>query len=179
MSADNLARLIGLAAALGCVACRGTSVPKDWLPEPREAQTTAYGGWIDLHYSEEQHGRRARGELVAASADSIWVLNDSQPVVIPTSAVDSGKLFAYSPRLGSLAGWTVAGMASTISNGLFLVFTAPMWLIGGSLAGQTEIRAAQRRTPPRTWAELAPFARFPQGMPMGVGLGDLRMKPAK
>ena len=179
MFADNLARRIGLAAALACVACKGTSVPKDWLPEPREAQTTAYGGWIELDYLEGQERRRAIGELIAASADSIWVLHETQPRVIPTAAVDSGKLFAYSPRTGDLTVWTVAGMVSTISNGWFLVFTAPMWMIGGGLAGRSEIRAAQRRHPPLTWGGLAPFARFPQGMPEGLGLSGLRVKPAK
>lgn len=179
MSAADRTRLIGLAAALGCAACRGTSVPKDWLPGPQEAQTTSYGGWIELHYSGEQNRHRALGELIAASADSIWVLNDSQAAVVPTATVDSGKLFAYDPRLGNVTGWAAAGMVSTISNGVFLVFTAPMWLLGGGMAGQSEARAAQRKSPPRSWAELAMFARFPQGMPNGLELSGLRLKQGK
>jgi hypothetical protein len=177
MSAGNLACRMGLGAALVCLGCKGTSVPKAWLPTPQEAQTTAFGGWIDLAYTEANERRWAVGELIAASADSVWILNQREGLVIPTAAVDSGKLFAYAPRTGNITGWTVAGTVSTISNGAFLLFTAPMWIIGGSLAGRSEIRAAQRNNPPLTWVEIAPFARFPQGMPEGVGLAALRPKP--
>jgi hypothetical protein len=110
-------------------------------------------------------------------ADSVWILTQREGLVIPTAAVDSGKLFAYAPRTDNITGWTIAGTVSTISNGLFLVFTAPMWIIGGSLAGRSEIRSAQRNHPPLDWVGIAPFARFPQGMPEGVELAALRPKP--
>jgi hypothetical protein len=75
------------------------------------------------------------------------------------------------------------GTLSTISNGGFLIFTAPMWLIGGSLAVGGESRAPERKSPPLTWVELAPFARFPQGIPDGIALTALQEKkvltPAK
>lgn len=177
MSVSSLARRMGLGAALACLACKATSVPKEWLPSPQEAQNTAYGGWVDLGYTEANESRRAVGELIATSADSVWILNQSEALVIPTAAVESGKLFAYAPRTGNIAGWTVAGTLSTLSNGVFLLFTAPMWIVGGSLAGRSEIRAAQRNNPPLTWVELAPYARFPQGMPEGLELAALRPKP--
>jgi hypothetical protein len=179
MSGDSHAPRLGLVAALACLACGGTPAPAGWLPTPRAAETTAYGGWIELDYSDGQSRHRARGELIAASADSLWVLGDSQPVVIPTSVVGSGKLYAYAPKLGDVTGWTVAGMVSTISNGVFLVFTAPAWLITGGFAGQSEARAARRTSPPRAWAELALFARFPQGMPQGIELSRLQRKRAE
>ena len=177
MSAADPAGWIGLAAALVCLGCAGTSVPKAWLPTPREAQTTAFGGWIDLVYTEANERRRVAGELIAASADSVWILNQREGLVIPTAAVDSAKLFAYAPRTDDITGWAIAGTVSTISNGVFLLFTAPMWIIGGSLAGRSEIRAAQRNHPPLDWVGIAPFARFPQGMPEGVELAALRPKP--
>ena len=179
MSGDSRARPLGLIAALACLACGGTPAPAGWLPTPREAQTAASGGWIELDYGEGQSRRRAQGELIAASADSIWLLGDSQSVVVPTSGVESGKLFAYAPKLGDVTGWTLAGMVSTISNGVFLIFTAPAWLITGGFAGQSEARAARRTSPPRSWAELAMFARFPQGMPAGVELSRLQPKRTK
>ncbi|HEX6670337.1 MAG TPA: hypothetical protein VF061_12290, partial [Gemmatimonadales bacterium] len=178
MSAGSPARRCGVAAALACASCARPSAPAHWLPEPKEAESTAYGGWIEVDYSEGQEVRRAAGELIAASADSLWVLDTTRPLVISTAAVRSGKLFGYSPRTGNLAGWTVAGVVSTISNGVFLVITAPLWAITGGIAIGSEVRAARRDVAPLGWAELRPFARFPQGMP-DVALDALRAKPAR
>jgi hypothetical protein len=142
------------------------------LPKPTEAQTGAYGGWIELTYYEGEE-RRTDGELIAVSADSIWVLSANQGLVIPTAAVKRGKLTAYAAQKGGLTLWTIVGTLSTLSNGAFLVLTAPMWIIGGSLAVGAESRAPQRKSPPLAWAELAPYTRFPQGFPAGLELTAL------
>jgi hypothetical protein len=173
MFGASAARWMGLVAGASCAACAHPSAPKDWLPEPAEAQAAAWGGWIELTYQEREEERRADGELIAVSADSVWVLNERQGLVIPTIAVRNAKLTAYAAQTGALTTWTVVGTLATISNGAFLVFTAPMWLIGGSLTVGGESRSAERKHPPRTWMELAPFARFPQGMPEGLELKSL------
>jgi hypothetical protein len=54
-----------------------------------------------------------------------------------------------------------------------------MWLIGGSLAVGGESRAPERKSPPLTWVELAPFARFPQGLPEGIALSGLQEKEVR
>ena len=140
------------------MACAGKTTPKGWLPTPKEAQETAYGGWIELRYLENAEARGAAGELIAVSADSVWVLTDDQGLVIPTASVREGKLTGYAAR--SLRGWTLAGTLSSISNGAFLIFTMPAWLIGGSLANRSESRAAERKSPPLQWAELARLRDF-------------------
>jgi hypothetical protein len=145
------------------------------LPKPTEAQAAAYGGWIELTYDEPEK-RHTDGELIAVSADSVWVLSGNQGLVIPTAAVRGGKLTAYAAQKGGLTAWAVLGTISTISNGGFLIFTAPMWIVGGSLAVGGESRAPERKNPPLTWVELAPFARFPQGLPAGIELTALQPK---
>ncbi len=176
MFAISIARWPSLGAVLVSVACASNSAPKGWLPKPVEAQTVAYGGWIELGYQEGKQVRRADGELIAVSADSVWVLNKSQGVVIPTITVKSGKLTAYEAQTGPLKAWATLGSLATISNGAFLIFTAPMWLIGGSLTVGGESRSPERKHPPLAWIELAPFARFPQGMPEGIELTALQPK---
>lgn len=178
MSAGSRARWAELAVMAACAACAGPAAPKDWLPAPRDAQTSAYGGWIEVSYRDGEERRRAVGELIAAGEDSLWILADSQAVVIPTPAAETGRLWVYAPQSGNLEAWTVGGVLSTISNGLVLVFTAPMWIVGGTIASGSEKRAAQRRGPPLSWAELAGYARFPQGLPDGIQVADLRPKPA-
>jgi hypothetical protein len=137
-----------------------------------------YGGWVELTYQQGQEKRRTEGELIAVSADSVWVLAGNQGLVIPTETVKRGKLTAYAAQTGNLTTWAALGTVATISNGLALVFTAPMWLIGGSLAVAGESRAPQRWSPPLTWVELAPYARFPQGMPDGIEITALQEKKA-
>ena len=110
------------------------------------------------------------------SAESVWVLSGNQGLVIPTATVKKGKLTAYAAQKDGLTAWMLLGTLSTISNGGFLIFTAPMWLIGGSLAVGGESRAPERQSPPLTCVELAPFARFPQGLPEGIALTTLQEK---
>ncbi len=138
----------------------------------------AYGGWIELSYKEETE-QSADGELIAVSADSVWLLRQDQILVIPTAAVKQGKLTAYAAQTGPLGLWTVLGTLSTISNGWLLLITAPMWILGGSISVGNESRAAQGRSPALSWEELAPYARFPQGMPEGVGLSTLKAKTVR
>lgn len=176
MFARRFARSVGLVAAAGCAACASNSAPRGWLPKPGEAQVIAYGGWIELTYEENDGRRRAHGELIAVTADSVWVLEERGGLVIPTAAVRTGKLTAYAAQTGNVAAWTVVGTLATISNGAFLIFTAPMWIIGGTLVTGNESRAPERKHPPLTWVGLAPYARFPQGMPAGVELTALQSK---
>ena len=175
MCAINSHSWVGLGIAIACTACAHNTAPAGWLPKPTEAQTAAYGGWIELTYlgSEERH---TDGELIAVSAESVWVLSGNEGLAIPTAGVKRGKLTAYAAQKGGLTLWTVVGTLSTISNGAFLIFTAPMWIIGGSLAVGGESRAPQRKSPSLAWVELAPFARFPQGLPPGIELTTLLPK---
>jgi hypothetical protein len=174
MSAIKPASWVSLGVAVACSACASNTAPKGWLSSPKEAQATAYGGWIELTYDQAE--RRTDGELIAVSAESVWVLSGSRALVIPTATVKNGRLTAYAAQTGGLTGWAVLGMISTISNGGFLIFTAPMWIVGGSLAVGGESHAPERRHPPLSWVELAPFARFPQGFPAGMELTTLQPK---
>ena len=177
MSFGSVARWLSLGTAVVGAGCVGNSAPKGWLPKPAVAQTGAYGGWLELRY-DTLTPQRVDGELIAVSADSVWVLSKDQALVIPTADVMAGKLTAYAAQKGALATWATLGTLSTLSNGLFLIFTAPMWIIGGSLSVGNETRAPVRKSPPLTWGELAPFARFPQGMPEGMDLSSLKTKPS-
>jgi hypothetical protein len=165
---------LSLALGLGAGACAHSSAPKGSVPAPADAPAVATGGWVELTYREAGRKQHLAGELIAVNADSVWVLNQTGGSVMPTSGVESGKLTVYAAQTGGLTGWVVGGTLATLSNGGFLIFTAPMWIIGGSLTVSGEVRAAERKHPPLQWAELAAFARFPPGMPAGMDLTALR-----
>jgi hypothetical protein len=97
MSANNPVSWMSLGVAVACTACASNTAPKGWLPKPIEAQAAAYGGWIELTYAESEE-RHTDGELLAVSAESVWVLSGSQGLVIPTAAIKKGKLTAYAAQ---------------------------------------------------------------------------------
>jgi len=166
---------VGVGLGLALVACAGNTAPAGFLVPPRLAQTEAYGGWVELLVTG---GARVDGELIAVTADSVWVLGTAS-VVVPVANVRQGKLTTVQSEVGSVAGATGLGVVSTISNGILLVFTMPLWIIVGTAAGSSQSYAPERRVPPLHWAELNGFARFPQGLPDGVSLASLRAKPRR
>jgi len=166
---------VGVGLGLALVACAGNTAPAGFLVPPRLAQTEAYGGWVGLLVTG---GARVDGELIAVTADSVWVLGTAS-VVVPVANVRQGKLTTVQSEVGNVAGATGLGVVSTISNGILLVFTMPLWIIVGTAAGSSQSYAPERRVPPLHWAELNGFARFPQGLPDGVSLASLRAKPRR
>src|SRR5207249_10889001 len=125
-SIERAARGAGVMAAVLVTACASNSAPSGFLPSPEEAQASAYGAWIELQLQDPSRERAAEGELLAVTADTVWVLSRAGAVSLPTRAVAQGKLTAWQSGTGAVAGWTGVGVVSTISNGLFLVFTAPL-----------------------------------------------------
>lgn len=166
-------RLLGPLVLSVTAACAMNSAPAGYLPTSSEASTDVHGGWIELRVGG--YGP-VWGELVAVSPDTIWVLDGEGGRAVSTRTILEGKLTGWDTRPASLGWATFGGMLTTISNGVFLVFTAPAWLIVGSLAAQSQSRLADLAVPRSDWTDLAPFARFPQGMPEGVRLVDLTPK---
>lgn len=173
-------RLIGALFLLPIAGCATNTAPAHFLPAPVQSQRESYGGWIELEVAESaKRHHRVTGELLAVSATDVWVLGDSGAVVLPTAMVKTGQLTGYRAGEGAIGGYSALGTLSTISNGAFLIFTAPMWIIGGSLAAGTESRYPVRKVPPLGWPELREWARFPQGMPEGLDPRSLRPKPRR
>ena len=166
-----------LAQVLGCV---GNTAPAEFLPKPAESQRESYGGWIELEVDAGgKKTHRVEGELIGVSGDSVWVLGPGGGSVVPTAQVKNGKLTGYRSGAEAVALYTALGTASTLSNGVLLIFTAPLWIITGSIAAHGESEQPVRKTPPLKWPALSAWARFPQGMPVGVDPASLTPKPLK
>jgi hypothetical protein len=167
-----------LAPLLLAVACVRNPAPQGFLPSPAQAPHDVYGGWIHVTVPAGGHDSTIAGELIAARADTVWILPDSGGVVaVATSTVKRGRVARYNAEAGAIGGFTALGVVSTISNGWLLGITAPLWIITGIVASSNESRAPLRDVPPLEWANLAAYARFPQGLPPGIDLGEIRPKP--
>lgn len=175
--------LLAIALAGGATGCATHAAPDGLLPDPMEAQTDAYGSWIQLTVAPDSSW--VTGELIAVSEDSVWVLGlDGRARVVAADAVTSGKLVAYDAEHGKVAVATLLGIGSTISNGAFLMITGPLWLLLGTVAAANHSRIPIQELPPvatdhraDSWAGLAPFARFPQGLPPDMRPESLRPRP--
>jgi hypothetical protein len=155
-----------LLVALACLAaCAGDPRPRD----PLAAAHDGLGGWAVATLND---GNTIVGELIAIEPE-LYILarfRNHRPALVsrPRAAVRQLDVYAYSTGDASLGVWGLLGTVGTISNGIFLVFSAPVWIGSTILAVALEPRAALTRYPDHAWADLAKWARFPQGMPQGM-----------
>ncbi len=120
-------------------------------------------------------GGRLSGELLAAQRDSAWLLeagviraislHDVYGVQVRGRGMDSGRILLWTLIGGTVTGAALTAACSSVRDGCGGVFVGTMlsWgLVGGIAAGIT--RSPHRGVDPRGEA-LAPYARFPQGLP--------------
>jgi hypothetical protein len=112
-------------------------------------------------------GKNRSGELLAVNPCFVYVLDDEQSIAVPLATVESVNVELYPSHAGAIAGLTALGTASTLSHGVFLIFTAPVWLAVGipssvSLADRNDFDLHGSEAP-----MLFQYARFPQGLPAG------------
>jgi len=162
-------------------ACVTSPAPKGWLPLAAKAQAQANGGWISLTCKKTESCGRIDGELIAVGDERMWVLTASGLVDVSRESVANATLATYATGAGQIAGWSALGALSTLSHGAFLIFSAPVWILGGFAATNSETRAGLVRYPQKPLASFRPYARFPQGLPEGLdpaALGPLAVTSA-
>jgi len=180
----------GVCAAVLLAACVSNPAPSGWLPPAQEVAREAYGGWILVDTAREARrgwyaagdsgsGTDVEGELIAVDPDTVFVMSRTGLVAVPKAAVRRATLVAYDAQWGGLAGWAVLGTLSTVSNGGFLILTAPLWIIVSTSATASRSRAPMVELGEKgdRWEKLRLYARFPQGMPPGLDRGALRPAP--
>ena len=132
-----------------------------------------------------------RGELIAVSLDSIWLLSDSGLAATPLGYVRGASIKQHS--LDGRAGliWTLVGgvvtgglltgACSTVAEDCGAVFlgTKAAWaIVGGVSAISLEVSSRRRFTTPDIGGKLRGYARFPQGLPAGLDRNALDLRVA-
>lgn len=159
--------------------CASSKAPTNWLTEPNDTQTDVYGGWIEIKYFvDSEKSSEIYGELIAIDQDSIFIVNDAFHA-FELSKIKSARLMSYNSNFGMMGNLTALGIVSTFSNGLFFIFTMPMWLIGGPIAATTRSFQPIIDYPGKEFNQFIPFARYPQGLPEGIDRYKIKMKPVK
>src|SRR5262249_32903974 len=140
-------------------------------PSPEKAVTSGRGAYSYLQLAGERH---ETGELIAADSDRFWILtNEPRLVTVPVASVERAWFGVYSTNEGALGAWTGVGSLSTISHGAFLIISFPVWLAVGVTASAVESGRGLVTYPPTKLAVVRRYARFPQGLPAGVGFEQL------
>ena len=164
-----LSKILGVAFCFLFADCATTDAPSHWLSDPDQVATDVRGGWIDIK-SLEGH---ITGELIAVTKDTVFAA-DSVLHAVVSGNIASARLVTYDAS--NMGDYVFLGTLSTISNGLFLFVTAPMWIIGGSIAAVSRSYDPVIDYPSKPLTDFAPFARYPQGMPPGLDRGAIQMK---
>lgn len=169
-----------LAGALA--GCATTTAPPGFLRAPASVPRTAYGGWVEVALGPAAAPRRgtvwAAGELLAVTADSLYLLQPAGVTVIPAARATSARVMGWDAQAGLVGSWTLGGVLLTVSNGFWLVFSAPAWIIVGSASAASQSRAPLVEVrAPGDFLRLRLYARFPQGLPPGLDRTSLRLPP--
>jgi hypothetical protein len=142
------------------------------MGSPEQERVAVHGAWVVLQ-TEAPHAPQLRGELIAVSRDSLFMADTTFHAVAKAN-IRHARLLTYDAKAGLMAGQVMFGTVLTVLNGWALIFTAPMWMIGGSIA--TGIRSFEPILdyPGCGWDRLASFARFPQGLPVMLDRSRIR-----
>ncbi len=162
-------RVVCLAACLLFEHCAHSHAPLGWLSGSETVPLDPYGAWIEV----ETDSGRIDGEFIAVSSDSVFVA-DTVLHVVGRTAISSARVFLYNSN--DVSAGLILGPLLTISNGVLLIFTAPMWLIGGSIAAVSRSHDPLFDYPKDSFEQMSRYARFPRGLPEGIDRSRVVMK---
>ncbi len=165
--------------------CATTYAPSDWLPDRDEIQKEAYGGWMTLFVQpdsliEQDSYLQYDGEFISSDENNVYLLADSLYIIFKEN-INSGILEIDDKNSVEYGLWTFGGTISTISNGYYLIFTAPFWLLVGipSTVGESnrdKYEYEEENPDSLYWEDIQKFARFPQGLPENIEIKNLKPK---
>ena len=132
-----------------------------------------------------------RGELIAVSADSIWLLNGSGLRAAPLGFVKGASLKRHNMNGqvglvwtlvgGLVTGGLLTGACATVSEGCggVLAGTMLVWgVVGGVSAISMGISSRRSFSMPNIGEKLRGYARFPQGLPTGLDRNAMGLRVA-
>jgi hypothetical protein len=162
--------------------CAASKAPSNWLSSAKKMQEESYGGWVYVEYLEPDQTSPAKitGEFIALDDTLIYIQTQNNGILfIPEKSIMRATLETYDNNYRSLALWTLFGTLSTASHGLASAISAPIWLIAGTIATSSvsyEGQYSQKKPNIEWWRSVSQYARFPQGLPAGIKINNLKHK---
>ena len=161
--------LTGFILAIGIISC---SAPA-YLPKSKNIDENQYGSYINI---QQKKGHSIQGELLSSDGVQLIVLTDYKktkiPVQVPVNQINHFELRYAQPKH---YGWTIPLFtAVTLGHGGFLIFTAPLNIIGTVIVTASGEDAFMYTEKDITYEKLNMFARFPQGIPPNIELSSIK-----
>jgi hypothetical protein len=131
------------------------------------AEVPVRGFVVRVDFTE---GGRLEGELLAVEPSWIYLSNGGEgpEQVVPVRLAEVSNVEIrdiYWTPSAMLAIWSVVGTISTLSHGVILIFSAPVW-VGTGIATSLAAASGNDLTVSREdFPRLVQYARFPAGLP--------------
>jgi hypothetical protein len=142
-----------------------------YVPGAESLTESVHGSYLVL---ESKDGNHISGELIAVDSSGVVLLSSREKkcVTVPRNSIAWYSLHYAKAKNYS---WTIPVYSLfTLSHGIFLVFTLPLNLITTSSITNGGIRSYRYTKKNFTLDQMKDFARFPQGIPAGVSVGEIR-----
>jgi hypothetical protein len=138
------------------------------------------------------NGQKFEGELLAVSADSLWVRQGMQAIAAPLKGINTlavlrgnksgtGRGFGKMAIFGAISGAVMTAACSSVSDGCEVVFAMSMatsLFVGVLSTASWESRKYDHLYKDEV-ARAGIWSRFPQGWPTGVTAADVTQLPPK
>ena len=150
----------------------GCTVP-GYLPEAEQIGENQYGSYITVNGINDSV---VKGELIEIDSTRLIVLVNTDSIkraeTLQTKEISRFTLLYAKPKK---YGWTIPVYTlATFFHGLFLAFTAPINLIVTITVTSSGMQAFQYSEKEMTYEKLKMFARFPQGLPPGINIENIK-----
>lgn len=177
MKAVDRSVAVALLVAVSLCGC-SRGAPPHSLPSTKSAGNDAFGSWV--RFQNASGDWAPEGELLAASADTVWIYDSAGvPGVrgVALAGVRRVRVFKYDSDAGNSGGLAALGALSTISHGVVLLISAPVWIATGLITSNAESESARFNVTAGEWMRLCRYARYPAGRPSGLDWRAVRPRP--
>lgn len=155
-----------------CSSC--SSVRPEYLRTPTEVDQGTNGSFIKVYGKSD---RVLKGELIAIDDYHVYILDQKTNVCTKLNLEYARRFKIYYAKTSNYA-WTVPVFTlSSLWGGFFAVLTLPLNLAVTSFITAGGKRAYRYTDNNLILDDLRMFARFPQGIPPGIDLIDIKPLP--
>jgi hypothetical protein len=146
------------------------------LPTPYEWPQSPMGATVEVQVDGLR--KEIHGELIAMDSAMFYILSKGIMVSVEMNLTKKVELHvsrsSENPQI--ITAWSFLMPLITLSHGFFLILTFPVNAIAGALISDDARNSTYGKIyfRPVPFQEISKFARFPQGIPEGVNLSDIR-----
>lgn len=174
--------LLVLASTLTQCATPG-DIPSGYLTTPRKMAAMPNGCWVVVEKFSSNNSLpagRVSGELIAVQRDTLFLLTQIALVPVLTSEIKTADLYLFKNQSNTYLLITGLGL---LPNIVALFIGSPVFIFGipfaitGIVTSAIENNSNTLKFPNKNnLNEFKYFARFPQGIPIGIDIRKLTLK---